>query len=230
MKTFFVSLAACLIVVGCGSSHQSESGNVFSKENPKPSKFSTTMKTTQSDKNNQPIPSSERIINIVYQFHPTEQGINWRRTMKIDYQHRIQSMFQEGVISEMDNQKMLLTVKRSSCDDAEGIRVAPSSDVVYYQASPSVLKLDTTPIPPPAKGFTDIMGQIIGGIMVDSMRMMLEQAFSFGSARTFLTSGHGSFQQDNDLQILSEDLGEVGCFNVFGRDFVASKLHPSNEF
>ncbi|NJL23711.1 MAG: hypothetical protein HC902_00020 [Calothrix sp. SM1_5_4] len=62
------------------------------------------------------------------------------------------------------------------------------------------------------------------------MRMTLESAFTLGSARTYLTSGRGSFSLDGgprSLERIAVKNVTLGCFSVVGSDFSKSAVKPT---
>ena len=230
-NTLMLSLGAVAALTACG--HQDEGRkspdpSVFAQGNPSVTKWTLTIEASQTDPaTQQPLPQSRKHIDVIYEFQSPTAGAKWRRIMRIASEDgSVQSMFQSGEISEMTGDKMTIAVSRSSCDDASGIRTVPGAQLLYYRSQPSLLRLDTTPLPAPASNIAEFFGQVMTKPIAEMFRLGLEQAFSFGSARAFLTSGHGDFKLNNAFPTDAAHLGTIGCFAISGRNFEASSLRP----
>ena len=181
-----------------------------------------TISTYETDpQTKQKIAGSERVIDVNYEFLPAAPA-RWRRTITIDQRDQSLAMFQEGVVRAIGPQTLELTIERSSCDDR------PSTETIYYQRSGGALQIDTQPIKTiRTKGFVfDAIGDVLANAMSAGIRSALETTFTFGSVRTFLTSGHGHLgARVPNVKALAN--AKSVCFNGLGQGFVESKSTPS---
>lgn len=187
---------------------------------------SHTGRTGQTDAQTQKeSPGSEKLINVAYEFIPG-QPARWRRTITVDSAEQSLAMFQEGTVLEITGATLKLAVDRSSCDGATPDRY---TETIYYRRVGGSLEIDTQPIAPPTKNkflIDGLMADMVGKMMTATIRQGLETAFSFGSVRTYLTSGHGSLSaRTTDLRALAQ--AKWVCFNGLGPGFADSDLRPS---
>lgn len=137
-------------------------------------------------------------------------------------------MFEEGVVKSVSANKIEFQPTLTSCSGTAILHVVPTDFELYYSRTGGTLKLDTKPIQTKVH---NSLGEAVGSIFVDmigqSLQSLLQSAFTFGSARSFLTSGSGTFILDAkpSAQRLGEKAAVVGCFSTIGSGFDKS-AHP----
>jgi hypothetical protein len=189
--------------------------------------WSTQLKTfEQNQQTKQAIPGSERNITVSYEFFPQTPRPLWRRSMIIESVDGNVGMFEQGEVEHIDGDSISLAVKETTCDDAS-VHLMTSDFKLYYLRSGGLLQLDTQPIQAQkVKSVGDIFGNIMAEAVGSTLRTMLESTFTFGSARTFLTSGHGNFNVDpvpSSEKIAAKSV-TLGCFSTFGSGFSKSAV------
>lgn len=236
VKSFHV-LTFLIALTACGSHHKDKpaepcttgvNGAACSLDVKEHSTWSTQLTSYQSDPQTQkPIPGSERKITVSYEFAPQAANSLWRRSMLIESKDGNTTMFQQGTIKSLSGNKIEFATQQSSCDDDPDIHFANTDFTLYYSRTGGSLQLDDKPIEPmKVKSLGDIFGNIVATAVGEMFRSALESAFTFGSARTYLTSGHGNFSLDPKpaAQKVSAKDVTMGCYSTFGSGFSKSSL------
>lgn len=183
---------------------------------------------SQDPKTKQTIPGSEKKITVTYEFKEAAPNAVWRRTMIIESAEGNTAMFQEGPVKQVLGDRIELGMDKSSCDDS-GIHFANQDVSIYYKRHANHLRIDNQPIVDRrVNGLGDIFGNIITEMVGQALRSLLESAFTFGSARQYLTSGHGSLNADSSksVQTVEAKKAVIGCFSTFGTGFTQSAKRP----
>ncbi len=193
------------------------------------SAWSTQLTSTQQDpKTKQTIPGSEKKITVTYEFKEAAPKSVWRRTMIIEAADGNTAMFQQGFVKTINSNEIHFEMDLSTCNDT-GPHFANQDFTLYYTRHGSSLRIDTQPIvAKPVRGIGDFFGNIMAESIGQLLRTALESAFTFGSARTYLTSGHGSFTLDSKkpLTQMESKNATIGCFSTFGTGFAKSGIRP----
>lgn len=182
---------------------------------------------TQDPNTKQPVPGSERKITVTYEFKEAAPLSVWRRSIIVEAADGNKGMYQEGQVKKITGNTIEFVADTSSCDDST--HLAQGDFMLYYSRSQNNLTFDTKPIEPiKIKNVLDIFIVPIARAMGDGIRDLLEQAFTFGSAKTFLTSGHGSFSATNlkSAKAFEAKAVEIGCFSTLGSGYSKSTLRP----
>lgn len=235
LKSFHCLMVAALIV-GCSKKESSPppppcatgvNGGACEANVVQHTTWSTQLKTSQlNPQTKQPVPGTERNITVSYEFFPQTPTSLWRRSMIVESADGNVGMFEQGEVDHIDGNSISFAVKETTCDDA-AFHLMTSDFKLYYTRSGGSLQLDTQPIQSrKSNGLGDLFGNILGDALGSMMRTTLESAFTFGSARTFLTSGHGSFNLDpvpTSEKIEAKNVA-LGCFSTFGSGFSKSSV------
>ncbi len=193
--------------------------------------WSTWLKSYSVDeKTKQPVPGSERKITVIYEFMEASPAAQWRRTLIVEAADGNTGMYQQGRVKSLTGNQIEFITEQSTCDDYNGPRFANADFTLYYNRYGATIKMDNQPIVEKrARSLGDAIANAMTEVIGAGLRLVLEQAFSFGSARKFLESGHGSFSLDPNpsLQQLATKNVELGCFSTFGTGYTKSAIKPN---
>ena len=234
---YLQGLAVVILVAACGHKSNPPPEPCSTGVNEKhcqlqivePSVWTEKLQTYNQDpKTQQKIPTSVRDITVVYEFFPQGDDQRLRRTMLIESQSGNTGMFEEGRITKIDPGTFEFAIDRTSCDDS--LHIEDPGGLIYYRRFGGSLSIDHQPFKKRVShGLFDAFGNLMAEMMERSIRAMLESAFTFGSARSYLTSGEGSLkasQLDLSKEIQTKNI-TVGCFSTVGEGFNKSDLQPN---
>jgi hypothetical protein len=188
--------------------------------------------------------NKSKSLTIIHQFKRQRDGSKvWRRSLTVDLGSGVfQTMIIGGRILDVDQEKIRLTLDRSSCEKsnvgfAPIMQPAPEADgsrFLYYARYGENLSFRTRPFPKfpldnikGAKNPVDAIGQIFGSIIagtigavfdgtIGALSDVMSQLLTFGLLHDQLKNGEGTFQAtDRDqltIKVKNFSLGTIGCF------------------
>lgn len=169
-------------------------------------------------------------IYVIQEFAQTaETEVQWRRTSTI-IQDGVepQTMFIQGTVVGILNDRLALSITKSSCDGIDKSFHIEKGSPLYYTRSGNSLHLQTQPpvvITPSKSGnpvgniFASVIGAAVGSVMQATVSAMVDLTLSvmtFGTLRDRLAEGAGTYVAGmRGLEGASPEsfsYGKLGCF------------------